>query len=469
MTRIVVVGAGLAGLAASLFMARRGHDILLLEQDSNELDPSDPSFPAAGRHGVPQARQSHMFLGRGLEVLRHHALDVATELVRTATTVDFRNRFPGGELTPEPNDERLVALGCRRVTFESVLRRAVAEEEGIQIVSGNHVDGLDAAETKGGTWRVDGVLAGHEKIQADLVIDATGATAGGKRWLAAIGVKPVFQWRRPARFLYITQWFRLVGGQSFPDQRCLPYAEGRFATVATFPGDDGYFSLTYMTPNVEPLLGALRDPTILGEVFQTFDLTRPWIDPRRARSIGPVIATSAGFDQRSSIQSSDDVRVTGFVAIGEAAMRTNPTRGRGTALTLLHAQLVADAVGSYLPDGPDLVSTVAERTERDLTPWFDSTVALDRDRYKRLVAGLTDGGTNESVPLELSFTLHALRDPVLYRAIVQTLNMYKLPGEIFADPSVRTRLALLADTTPADLDALYQGPTRAEFERIIKR
>jgi phytoene dehydrogenase-like protein len=34
MTRIVVIGGGLGGLAAALFSARHGHEVVLLERDA---------------------------------------------------------------------------------------------------------------------------------------------------------------------------------------------------------------------------------------------------------------------------------------------------------------------------------------------------------------------------------------------------------------------------------------------------
>jgi 2-polyprenyl-6-methoxyphenol hydroxylase-like FAD-dependent oxidoreductase len=468
-TRIAVVGAGLAGLAASLFLARRGCDVLLIEQDAAGPDPLNTLFPAGSRRGAPQARQSHMFLGRAVDVLRHQAADVMAELDRTAITIDFRTRFPGGDLDPQLGDQRLVALGCRRVAFEWVLRRAVMREQGVRLITGKPVDGLDAIQTARGEWDVLGVSAGKETLEADLVVDATGVTAIGKRLLTEMGLHPAFDWRRPAGFMYLTQWFRMESGWSFPDQRCLPYAEGRFASVATFPGDHGYFSLTYMTPSEEPLLRSLRESAVLSRVLETYDLARPWVKSRGARRIGPVVATSGGFDQRSSMQAPDNIRVSGIAAIGEAAMRTNPTRGRGAALALMHAQLLADVVGSCSTDRKDLVSTFAKRTEQELVPWFESTVALDNDRHKRLVSGLSDdGSTDRSVPLELSFSLHALHDPTLYRAIALTLNMFMLPEQILSEPDVAGRLGYVAKTTVSDLDELLQGTTRREFERIVK-
>ena len=82
MTRIVVVGAGLGGLATALFSARRGHEVVLLERDAAPPEgTADDDFERWDRPGVPQARQSHNFLGLGCAVLSSEAPDVVEALL----------------------------------------------------------------------------------------------------------------------------------------------------------------------------------------------------------------------------------------------------------------------------------------------------------------------------------------------------------------------------------------------------
>src|SRR5689334_10270369 len=74
MARVVVVGAGIGGLASALFLARRGHDVTVVDRDPADL-PADPASAWVDwpRRGVPQFRHIHLFNARGRNVLREEA------------------------------------------------------------------------------------------------------------------------------------------------------------------------------------------------------------------------------------------------------------------------------------------------------------------------------------------------------------------------------------------------------------
>ena len=63
--RIVVAGAGAAGLLASLLLARSGHEVVLVERD--RLDPApdvESAAASAFRATAPQVVQPHMVMAR---------------------------------------------------------------------------------------------------------------------------------------------------------------------------------------------------------------------------------------------------------------------------------------------------------------------------------------------------------------------------------------------------------------------
>ncbi|MFH4276306.1 hypothetical protein WAJ11_22080, partial [Acinetobacter baumannii] len=80
---------------------------------------------------------------------------------------------------PRPGDGELVALACRRTTFEWVLRRLVLAEPGVELVDGVAVAGVRAAPAAAGPPRVTGTDA-HD---ADLVVDARGPRSTSDPWL----------------------------------------------------------------------------------------------------------------------------------------------------------------------------------------------------------------------------------------------------------------------------------------------
>ena len=76
----VVLGGGIAGLAAASLLARRHSRVLVLERDVRP--PATTPDDAFGweRHGVPQFRHSHAFLARLRVVLLAHLPDVLDRL-----------------------------------------------------------------------------------------------------------------------------------------------------------------------------------------------------------------------------------------------------------------------------------------------------------------------------------------------------------------------------------------------------
>src|SRR6185295_16524190 len=99
--RVVIKGAGVAGLVASLFLARDGHDVVLLERDATPL-PSNPDEAFTwNRRGAPQVRHPHAFLARLRNILRDDLPDVRQELLDTGAT-----EVAWGTISPETLDDR---------------------------------------------------------------------------------------------------------------------------------------------------------------------------------------------------------------------------------------------------------------------------------------------------------------------------------------------------------------------------
>ena len=64
--------------------------------------------------------------------------------------------------------------------------------------------------------------------------------------------------------------------------------------------------------------------------------------------------------------------VHGYLAVGDAAMCTNPLYGRGCSLALVHAFGLADTLRTHGADPDALAREFAAFTERELVPWFRS-------------------------------------------------------------------------------------------------
>jgi len=165
--QVAVLGAGVAGLAAALLLARAGHEVTLVERDPLVSGSPEDAFDWP-RRGIPHFLQPHAFIPRGRAELRTRLPDVYADLLAAgAWDVDLRPKLPGGSVVPE--DEVLQYLGVRRPVLEWALRRAVSRQDGIAVRAGERVRGLvveDARETGEG---LDG-----GQLPAGLVVDALG-------------------------------------------------------------------------------------------------------------------------------------------------------------------------------------------------------------------------------------------------------------------------------------------------------
>jgi len=169
--KFVVAGGGVAGLAASLALARAGHDAVVLERDVvHPGESADGAFDVE-RRGIPHYFQPHAFLPRGRRLLSDWAPDVLDTLLDAgADQQDVALKLGGPR---RPGDEDLVYLWVRRPIIEWALRRAAAAEPTVEIRAGVRVTGLLTSES--GAPRAAGVAVDEgDPVRGDVVIDALG-------------------------------------------------------------------------------------------------------------------------------------------------------------------------------------------------------------------------------------------------------------------------------------------------------
>ncbi len=461
MAQIVIAGGGFAGLSASLFLARRGHAVTIVERDAPPPgDSADDDADRWPRPGAPQAQQSHVLLARARHVLVQEAPDVLAAMLARGVREQPASVGAGGV-------EGEAMLLSRRLVAEGVLRRAVECEAGVTVRSGDAVTGIG---TRPGAVPI--VAEVHTQngavLSTDLLVDAGGRRSALPTWLAAAGVRPLVEEVHPLGFFYLTRYYRVRTGSEAPIMRVPGATALDYASVIAFAGDSDTFSLTVALSVRDPHRSALRDPTVHRRFLEAVPLTAPWLaigDP-----ITDISMMARIENRRRRLVDDDGPLIGGVVALGDAALHTNPTLGRGTSMAFWHAQHLAEEAESAAVDPVGFVASFDRWTQDNLGIWFDTQVAADAAGMRRLDAGLA--GERLAAPddpvarLAAAAFACAQTDAVVGGAVAEMVHLFSPPPEVLGRPAVTERIEAFVARNH-DLARPADVPTRAEFEAIV--
>jgi 2-polyprenyl-6-methoxyphenol hydroxylase-like FAD-dependent oxidoreductase len=460
MPSIVVLGAGVCGLASAMLLARDGHDVTVLERDPEPAPATlDEAWERWSRGGVAQFRLAHFLHARAREMLDADMPDIRDALLAAgAAKLNPLQRMPPGiaDQGPRPGDQRLTTITGRRPIVEYVFAHAADEEPRVDVRRGQVVTGLTTREVDGAP-HVCGVRTdAGEELQADLVVDAGGRRSALVRWLTEAGAMPAAEEAEDSGFIYYSRFFGPSNGGGMPMARA-PFLSplGTFS-VLTLPGDNGTWSVTiYVAAGDRPLKG-LRDEDRFTALLQACPLHAHWLD---GAPQGGVEALGGVLDRHRRFVSADGAPVaTGVAAVADAWACTNPSLGRGIALGLAHVSLLRDVAREHLGSPRDFARAWDEVTTRELTPWYRATVAVDRARLAEMEA--LRRGEEPPAPDDMPSRLRAGlpvamgSDAEIFRAGLEITSCLTLPGEVFARPGLAQRvLEIAGETGPETLPA----------------
>lgn len=466
--RIVVAGAGVSGLVASLFLARDGHDVVLLERDATPLPESADAAFEWDRRGATQVRHPHAFLGLLRNLLRDDLPDVMADLKAAgAQDVRWLDFAPDTlDLTPEPGDDDLAMIASRRTTFEWVLRKAALRTDRVELRDGVKVTGL-LIEAGSSPPRVVGVKTESGDIAADFVVDSGGRHSAIRTLLGDIGVKFPEE-RHDTDMAYLSRFYRLLPGALLPDNAVFTGGTTGYLGYGIFRGDGDTFSVTIAIGTDDK---ELRD-LISGDRFDVaaglLPAGKPWLAEGVSEPIASMHVMASTINRKRDLVVDGKPLVLGYQAIGDALICTNPLYGRGCSLGSVHARMLATAIREHGDDLEAVALQMHEEAATVLVPWYNASVAQDDVAREARKAGPGQEITGAASILAEGLLPLTRTDASVARAFFRMVNLLSPPDTLFTDPEIMRKAMehwALRDTRPPEP---VLGPARDELIAALK-
>jgi 2-polyprenyl-6-methoxyphenol hydroxylase-like FAD-dependent oxidoreductase len=423
--RIATIGAGPTGLFTGIGLARRGHDVTVVDRDAGPA--SDGSWP---RRGVMQFHHAHGFRGQVYEALEREAPAALARWLE-AGAEPIRMTVPGGH-------EVVTGVRSQRRTFEAALRATAEEQPGLRLVQG-HVDEVTATDGTADGLRVDG-----SHVPADLVIDASGRSSRVTQKLRANDLAG-----GPTGIAYTDQVFRLHDPTD-PGPLSTP-----LAWMATFDGylvlifvhERGYFSVLIVRSTADPQLKLLREPAAFAAACRAIPGLSEWTEPERSAPASEVFTGGTLINHyRGQCDPDGSLCLPGLVFAGDAVCTTTPNFGRGVATSLMQGEELLRTLDEH---GHDLV-VVGKSFDAwclaNMKPWVDDHAHMD-ESLRRRWAG-EDVDLTQPLPSDLILAAAEV-DPSIMEAAFPYLSMRALPTSL--------------DALEPRVHALYDGGWRPTF------
>ena len=426
-TRVLVIGAGPAGLTLGAALARRGYAVVAVDRD-----PGPAADGSWNRIGVGQFEHAHGFRTQVRELLEAEwpeAMDEWTAL--------------GAEthVAPLPGGAMMNVVRSRRITYERALRSAAQHVAGLTVTAGTATRLIEADRS------VLGAVVDGRPVFADLVVDASG------RSVQLAAARPAIS--AECGISYVGRVYRLHEDAE-PGPLTTPVAWGADLGgyhAIVFPHEDRYLSAVIVRGVGDDALRDLRRPESFDVATQAIPGMRDWVSRDRS---APASRTVLGGRPRNVYRR--QARLTGLVAVGDAVATTTPTAGRGVAMASMQIRALLDLLDSGA-DPRGVAEPFEQWCDESIRPWVEDHIARDDEAVRRLGGGDID----LSRPLTTTAIVDAAQaEPRIVRNLAGYLSMTALPSSL-APAEPLARAVYESGWRPP----LAEGPTRQELAAMI--
>jgi hypothetical protein len=192
--------------------------------------------------------------------------------------------------------------------------------------------------------------------------------------------------------LYFTRHYRFNPGVSEPERGKDPLTgDLEYLKFGVFPGDNGCFSITLCVPEIEEeLRKAMVRPETFDAACSRLPGLAPWIAPETSTPISRVFGMGDLHSRWRDLAPRGRAAVTGFFAVGDSLVRSNPLFGRGCSFAAVGAHLLRDALAASADPAARVVD-YQRRITKALRPFYDVMRDADRSAIRRARRALTPG------------------------------------------------------------------------------
>ncbi len=419
----------MGGLLAARVLSESYEKITVFDRDALPTH-------ATPRKGVPQSEHPHGLLARGRQVLEELFPGFASDLTALGgLPVDVQQDcFWVNDGHPIPRvASGLLGLCVSRAGLEGYLRERVSALAGVSIRDRHEVTGLLTTDDR---QRVNGVrvrpVGGDEqRLEADLVLDATGRGNRGPTWLAEIGYAAPAEDHIDAATTYMSREYRRRSGDAdFIATVVSPSPQTPYGAVAiATEGDRWMVTLIGVgadnAPPQDPA-GFLEFTTRLPTpaVHELLSRLEPLTEPKKMR-----LPTSI----RRRYESLDRLP-EGYLAFGDAICSFNPAYGQGMTVAAAEAAVLRDCLAAGRERlGVRFFGKAAKVID---VPW-DIAVGADL-RYPE-VTGTRSTKVNVLNAYVAKLHIAAEKHPVVGTAFLSVANLMAPPTRLFA-PGILARV-----------------------------